>query len=53
MELKDIQKDHKPERRNVPVALRITKSHSEFMKTNNISPTKLFINTLEELMKSK
>jgi len=53
MELKNIQKEHKPEKRNVPIALRITKTHSEFMKANNISPTKLFVSALEELIQKK
>ncbi len=53
MELKNIQRYHKPEKRNVSIALRITKSHSEFMKTNNISPTKLFVNALEEIIQKK
>lgn len=53
MEIKNIQKEHRPEKRNVPIALRITKTHSKFMKVNNISPTKLFVNALEELMQKK
>ncbi len=53
MEIENIQKEHRPEKRNVPIALRITKTHSEFMKANDISPTKLFVSALEELMEKK
>lgn len=51
MEIKNIQREHKPGNKSVPIGFRITKKHSEFMKKNNISPTKLFIKALEELMK--
>ena len=53
MKIKDIQRDHKPEKRKISISIRINKKHSEFMKKNNISPTKLFIKRLEELMKNK
>lgn len=51
--MKDIQRESKPEKRTVSISFRIKKSHSEFMMKNNISPTKLFIGSLEELMKKK
>ncbi len=51
MEIKDIQRDHKPEKRKIAISIRIAKKHSEFMKKKNISPTKLFIKSLEKLMK--
>jgi len=51
MEIKDIQKNELPEKRDIPISIRITKKHSEFMTKNNISPTKLFFKILEDLMK--
>ena len=53
MEIENIQREHKPDKRKVSISIRITKKHSEFMKEKNISPTKLFIKSLEELMKNK
>ena len=50
MEIKDIQRTKKPEKR-ISISMRILKSHSDFMRKNNISPTKLLISSLEELMK--
>ena len=51
MEIKDIQKNTKG--RIVPISFRISKEHSDFMKEKNISPTKLFIKSLENLMRKK
>ena len=48
MEIKDLQRK---ERKNIPLALRIKKSQSVWMKENNVSPQALFDKTLEELMK--
>ena len=53
MEIKDIQKKNKPEKRSIPIGIRVTKTHSRFMKENNISPTKLFIKSLEGVMEKK
>ena len=53
MEIKEIQRKNKPEKRKISISIRIAKKHSEFMKEKNISPTKLFIKSLEELMKNK
>ncbi len=51
MKIENIQREHRPEKSNVSISFRITKTHSEFMKKNNISPSKLFRNALEEIMK--
>ena len=51
MRIKDLQKDHKIEKASISISFRITKAHSEFMKKNNVSPTKLFRASVEELMK--
>ena len=48
MELKDLQRK---ERKTIPLALRIKKSQSKWMKEKNISPQALFDKALEELMK--
>ncbi len=48
MEIKEIQKK---ERKIIPLALRIKKSQSVWMKKNNVSPQALFDKALEELMK--
>jgi len=48
MEIKDLQRK---ERKNIPLALRIKKSQSVWMKENNVSPQALFDKALEELMK--
>ena len=50
MEIKDIQRK---ERKSIPLALRIKKSWSVWMKENNVSPQALFDSALEELMKKK
>ncbi len=48
MEIKDVQSK---ERKKIPIALRIKKSQSTWMKDNNVSPQALFDKALEELMK--
>ena len=50
MELKNIQRK---DRRKISIGIKITKTHSEFLKKHNISPTALFLAALEELMKKK
>jgi len=50
METKDIQRK---ERRTITIGIRVNKKHSEFMREKNISPSKLFIKALEELMGDK
>ena len=51
MKIENIQKKYKlNEKRNISISLRISKTHSKFMNEKNISPTKLFIKSLEELM---
>jgi len=52
MEIKNIQRKHNPEKK-ISISIRISKKHSDFMKEKNISPTKLFIGSLEELMNKK
>lgn len=52
MEIKDIQRKKKPEKR-ISISMRILKSHSDFMKEHNISPTKLLTKALEGLMNKK
>ena len=47
MEVKNLQRI---EKRNISISIRISKKHSNFMKDKNISPTKLFISSVEELM---
>jgi hypothetical protein len=48
MEIKDLQRK---ERKNIPLALRIKKSQSMWMKEKNVSPQALFDGALEEQMK--
>jgi len=43
----------KVDRKSVPVTVRTTKTYSEFMKTQKLSPTKIFNKAVEELMKEK
>lgn len=50
MEIKEIQRKKKPEKR-ISISMRILKSHSDFMRKHNISPTKILVKALEELMK--
>lgn len=52
MEIKNIQRVRdKNEDSSVPIGLRTSKVKSEYMKKQNISPTKLFNTALNELMK--
>lgn len=52
MEIQNIQKDkRKDDDRSIPLSVRTSKKKSEYMKNKNISPTKLFNTTLDELMK--
>ncbi len=51
MEIKNIQRvKRKDEDRSVPIGLRTSKAKSEFMKAKNISPTRLFNLSLDELI---
>lgn len=52
MKIQTIQKDKKvKEDRSVALSIRISKVKSKYMKIKNISPTKLFHNALDEIMK--
>ena len=46
--VKDLQRK---ERKSIPLALRIKKSQSVWMKEKNVSPQALFDTALQELMK--
>lgn len=48
MEIKELQRK---ERKSIPLALRIKKRWSVWMKEKNVSPQALFDKALEELMK--
>ena len=50
MKKEDIQRK---ERKKIPLALRIKKSRSVWMKKNNVSPQALFDKALEELMEEE
>ncbi len=52
MEIKDIQRKKKTYKR-ISISIRISKVQSDFMKKHNISPTKILIKVLEELMNKK
>ena len=51
MEIKNVIRSH--ERKDVKISIGVTKSLSEFMKANRISPTKVLEQSIEELMKEK
>ena len=50
MEIKNLQRK---ERKTIPLALRIKKSQSMWMKEKNVSPQALFDKALEDLMKKE
>jgi len=50
MEIKNIKKI---ERRNKIISIRTYKAYSEWMKENNISPSKVFNEAVKELMEEK
>lgn len=50
MEIKNIQKDYKKDLKSVMMSIRTTKEVSQFMKEKNISPTKLFNESIKELI---
>ena len=52
MEIENLQRKKKPEKR-ISISIRLLKSHSDFMRAKNISPTKLLVNALEELIKKQ
>ena len=43
----------KTERKEVKITVRTFRASSEFMKSNKLSPTKIFNKAVEELMKEK
>lgn len=50
MDLKNILKGKKIEGlKDIPKSIKITKETDEFLKKNNISPTKVFDSSIEEL----
>ena len=53
MEIKKIQRDDRPEKAKVSISFRITKTHSDFMRKHNISPTMLFREALNDLMEKE
>ena len=52
MEIKDIQRNKRKEKK-VPISLRISKELSEWMRKNNVSPTKLFVSAIEQMKSNK
>lgn len=50
MEIKDIQRDKRKEKK-ISMSIKVSKEISDWMRKNNISPTKLFVTTIEQLMK--
>ncbi len=52
MKIKDIQRKEQREKK-ISISIRVSKEISDWMSKNNISPTKLFITSVKELMKSK
>ncbi len=50
MEIKDIQRG-KGKEKKISISIKISKEISNWMKEKNISPTKLFVTSVEEMMK--
>lgn len=51
MELKELQREvQKDKDRSVPLCIKTSKEKSAYMKAKNVSPTKLFNLSLDELM---
>ncbi len=49
MEIKDIKR-RKPIERKICISLKVSKGISDWLKKNQVSPTKLFVGACEELM---
>ena len=49
MEIKNIQRDKKKEKK-ISMSIKVSKRISDWMKQNNISPTKVFVTAIEQLM---
>jgi len=53
MKLKEVQRKEDKIKRKVTMSIRTTKEVSEWMKENNVSPTRVFDLAIEELRKEK
>ncbi len=53
MNMKDVTRKAKSERKNVRINLRTTRSVSKWMNDKSVSPQKVFDLTVKELMKGK
>ncbi len=51
MEIKNIQRVKRKEKR-ISLSIKVSKEISDWMKKKNISPTKLFVSAIEQIMKS-
>ena len=51
MEIKNIQRDKRKEKK-VSMSIKVSKEISDWLRKNNISPTKLFVSAIEQMMKS-
>jgi len=49
MNIEDVKRDTSPERRNIRINMRITKSQERFVQENNLSFTKIFDSALKQL----
>lgn len=52
MEIKNIQRNKNKEKK-IPLSIKVSKEISDWMKKENISPTKLFLASIEELKVKK
>ena len=50
MELKNLQRDKKVQRK-VSISIKVDKDLSDFLRKKNLSPTKIFVSSVLELMK--
>jgi len=50
MEIEDIQKRKKEERKSIVISIRTFPSYSQWLREKNISPNALFHKAIEELM---
>ena len=53
MDIKDVQKSVKDEKRSKSINIRTFPSYSKWMSKNNVSPSAVFNQAIEELMKKE
>ncbi len=52
MEIKNLQRKKRAEKK-ISISIRVSKEISNWLRKENISPTKLFVNAVEPLMKKE